>query len=171
MHEYAIRSVQNKNVINILVDGIPLKQVEYTKFLGVWIDEKMCWRLHLEKTILKLKQNLNLLKVSKKFLNVHAKRLIYFAHIQSHIVYCISVWGCMLSDTQLSKLQYIQDNCIKLIDCRKNNNDLGILKISDIPELKKLKFCYNYLHDAIPSNMSTCVGTDLHGNSLIKNHS
>ena len=77
----------------------------------------------------------------------------------------------MLLDTQLSKLQHIQDTCIKLIDCRKNNNDLGILKISDILELEKLKFCYNYLHDAIPLNISTCIGTDPYGNSLIKNHS
>ena len=44
---------KKKNVINITVDGIPLKQAEYTKFLGVWIDEKMCWCIHLEKNYFK----------------------------------------------------------------------------------------------------------------------
>ena len=76
----------------------------------------------------------------------------------------------MLSNTQLAKLQQVQDTCIKLIDFRKNNVDLGILKIADILDLEKLKFCHQYLHDDIPINILLCVGTDPHGNSLIKNH-
>ena len=80
----------NSNDINLKLelDGVQLKQVQYTKFLGVWIDEKLCWCTNFDKTIVKLKQNVNLLKISRKFLNVLAKRLIYFVHIHSHITYC-----------------------------------------------------------------------------------
>ena len=110
---------KKKNAINIEVDNVSSSQVECTRFLGIWIDDKLSWQSHFEKTIVKLKQNLNLLKVSKKFLNVHAKCLIYFAHIQSHILYCLSTWGCMLLNTQIAKLQQLQESCVKLIDCRK----------------------------------------------------
>ena len=76
----------------------------------------------------------------------------------------------MLSKTPLSKLQSIQDLCIKLIDSRKTKGDLCILSIENLLELEKLKFCYKYLHDALPHNVSICVGTDPYSNSLVKKH-
>ena len=156
--------------LDLELDGVQVKLVQYTKFLGVWIDAKLCWCINFEKTIVKLKQNVNLLKIGRKFLNVSAKRLIYFAHIHSHITYCISVKGSMLTSMQISKLQCIQDLCIKLIDIRKSKKDLGILNIKNLLELEQLEFFYKYLQDALPPNVSHCVGTDLHGNSLVKKH-
>ena len=161
---------KKSETLNLSIDGVSLKHVSNTKFLGVWIDENLCWRSHVDKVIIKLKQNKNLLKVGQKFLNVHAKKLVYFAHIQSHIVYCLSIWGSMISNTQLSKIQSIQDSCIKLIDSRKTNVDLGILTVNNLLELENLKFCYKYLQDALPKNVSYCVGTDPYGNSLSKKH-
>ena len=66
-----------------------LETVDSTKFLGVWIDKKLCWDL----LILKIKRNMHLLRSSQNMMNVHAKKLVYFAHTQSHISYCLSVWG------------------------------------------------------------------------------
>ena len=65
--------------LDLTVDGVSLKQVANMKCLGVWIDENLSWQSHLDKVIVKLKQNINLLKVGCNFLNVHAKKLIYFA--------------------------------------------------------------------------------------------
>ena len=64
-----------------------IRFVDNTKFLGVLIDRKLTWTEHVEKVIQKINRNMNLLKLSNKFLNVHAKRLIYFAQIQSHLMY------------------------------------------------------------------------------------
>ena len=76
----------------------------------------------------------------------------------------------MLTSTQLYKLQCIQDLCVKLIDSRKSKNDLCILNIKNLLELEQLKFCYKYQQDALLPNVSHCVGTDPHGNSLAKKH-
>ena len=122
--------------IDLGVDSVSLKQVASIKFLGVWIDDNLCWRSHLEKVIVKLKPNVNLLKVGQNFLNLHAKKLIYFAHIHSHMVYCLSIWGSMLSNTQIAKLQAVQDICINLIDRRKTSGELGILWVTDVLELE-----------------------------------
>ena len=53
--------------IDLCVDGVSLKQVASTKFLGVWIDKNLYWHSHLEKVIVKLKQNANLLKIGRNF--------------------------------------------------------------------------------------------------------
>ena len=59
------------------VNGIKLDTVEYTKFLGVWIDRKLRWDVHVGKLVLKIKRNLHLLQTGQNMLNFHAKKLIY----------------------------------------------------------------------------------------------
>ena len=55
------------------VGNIDIKFVDQTKFLGIWIDNKLNWKYHIDKVIMKIKQNMNLLPLGKNFLNVHAK--------------------------------------------------------------------------------------------------
>ena len=50
------------------INNVCLPMVKSTKFLGVWVDSSLHWNEHLSKLILKLKRNLNLLRVSKKLL-------------------------------------------------------------------------------------------------------
>ena len=68
-----------------------LHSSETVKFLGVWIDNKMTWNKHVSTLIVKLKQNMQLLKLSNKFLNKDTKKLIYYAHIYSHLTYGILI--------------------------------------------------------------------------------
>ena len=74
-----------------------LHSSETVKFLGVWIDNKMTWTKHISTLIVKLKQNMHLLKLSNKFLNKDTKKLIYYAHIFSHLTYGILIWGNMIN--------------------------------------------------------------------------
>ena len=70
-----------------------LHNSEIVKFLGVWIDDKMTWTKHVSTLMVKLKQNMHLLKLSNKFLTKNTKKLIYYAHIYSHLTYGILIWG------------------------------------------------------------------------------
>ena len=81
-----------------------LHSSETVKFLGVWIDNKMTWNKHVSTLIVKLKQNMQLLKLSNKFLNKDTKKLIYYAHIYSHITYGILIWGNMINQSTINKI-------------------------------------------------------------------
>ena len=72
-----------------------------TKFLGVWIDKNLNWKKQTDVLLIKLRQNVGLLKKSKNILDKNALRSVYYAHIHSHLSYAISVWGSMLSMKQI----------------------------------------------------------------------
>ena len=53
-----------------------LLHVTCTKFLGVWIDERLNWERHLNKLLLIIKRNRYLLHCGKKSLSLHACKLV-----------------------------------------------------------------------------------------------
>ena len=57
--------------ISLRVNNVELPLVHNVKFLSVWVDRNLDWCEHINKIILKLKCNLNLLKISKKLLLPH----------------------------------------------------------------------------------------------------
>ena len=127
--------------------------IDSTKFLEVFIDRKLTWTEHVEKVIQKINRNMNLLKLSNKFLNVHAKRLIYFAQIQSHLMYGLSVWGNMIPNGTIEKLQKLQNRCLNYINGQTadkvNYYKLNILRVKDLIVLENCKYGYKVLNNLL----------------------
>ena len=94
--------------------GLPL--VTNTKFLGVWIDNHLDWSYQFNHVVLKMKRNMKMLQYSAKFLSSYAKRNLYYGHIYSHLSYCIGTWGPLMQQSQIKKLQKLQNKCVNLID-------------------------------------------------------
>ena len=101
--------------LEIKIEGQNIPLVNETKFLGVWVDSKLDWKIHTDKVLLKIKHNMNLLQQSKNLLPIHTKKILYYAQIHSHISYGLLVWGPMCSKDKLKKLQSMQNQCLKLI--------------------------------------------------------
>ena len=62
----------NKNITfpkYIKIDDTPINFVNYTKFLGVWIDKDLCWTVHTDKLSLKLQRNSHMLFRSERQLS------------------------------------------------------------------------------------------------------
>ena len=97
-------------------NGRPIPVVKSTKFLGVHINDKLSFHEHFNSLVIKLKRNINMLKCSKHHLSTHGKKILYYGHIYSHISYCIGVWGSILPDECVKKLQKLQNKCIMLVD-------------------------------------------------------
>ena len=141
----------------------------------MWIDKNLNWSEHLNKLILKLKRNMNLLKISKNLLTPHVKRTVYYAHFHSHLKYGIAVWGHMASKAQLTKLQKIQNECLWLITSTTHTNHgfyktLGILKIDAITHLETSKLMYRSLKGELPKMLTDAIRTDSNHQSLNKSH-
>ena len=64
-------------------------------------------------------------------LNTHTKKLIYYAHIYSHISYCILIWGGAISNQNFLKLSNLQNSCARMINSsskRTHVNPIYVIK-------------------------------------------
>ena len=155
-------------MLHLKVHGIEIPVVDCTKFLGIWIDTDLNWRKHTNTIILKIKRNTNLLTQGKNFLNVNCRRIIYFAHIQSHVNYCLSVWGNLINREQTSKIERLLCKSSKLISKYTN---LKFLTLKQLIKLENYKFGYKLIHGLLPKKILKCANTDHRGKSLSKTHS
>ena len=160
-----------RQTITLDLDSAHITSVKEVKFLGLWLDEYLTWCTHVQKLILKLTQT-----YSQKMMPKETKKLVYHAHIGSHIQYGIVLWGNGVSNEQLQKLQKIQNQCMYYIsgDTITNtrlNKDLKILKINDMIKLANLKFGYKFLHNLLPKKVSECCKCDSKNKCLMPKHS
>ena len=133
-----------------------IPQAESFKFVGLTIDSKLEWQ-HFTSLFSKLLINKCLLSLNK---NTHTKRLIYYAHIYSHLLYCILIWGGAISSQNFLKLTRLQNSCIRLIN---NSNkrahanpihkSLKVLSLAQILLLELQKFGYKLYHKHLPTHI------------------
>ena len=158
---------------NLSIEDLTIKFVPHTKFLGLWIDSKLNWKEHTNRVCMKLNRNMNPLKLGKNLLNKHAKKLLYFAQIQSHINYGLVLWGNMSTPSTISRLQKIQNKCVMLINkdtTNKSFKSLGILKIKELIELENCKFGFRLKNNDLPKRILDLTTTDQYGQNLKKKH-
>ena len=164
-----------RQTITLELDDVHIKSVKEVKFLGMWLDDYLNWCTHVQKLTLKLTRNLNLLKYSQNMMPKETKKLVYHAHIGSHLQYGLMLWGNRITNEQLNKLQKIQNLCIMYISGNKINStrankDLKILTVKDMIELANLKFDYKLLHNLLPKKVAECCRIDSKNNCLMPKH-
>ena len=140
------------------ISNITLKPSKIAKFLGLWLDEDLNWNTHITKLINKIKRNMHLLQVPKNLFNEQALKIIYHAHIQSHINYGLLIWGTMMTKDKLQRLQLIQDKCISLIiktgALEHRYKKLKINKLSEQIKLQEIKVGYRLVNNLLPNKIS-----------------
>ena len=160
--------------LNVKIGSTRLPVVKNTKFLGVYIDEKLNWNEHTKYLQLKLKSRSCLLNKGKYLLSAHAKKMVYFAQIHSNLLYSILMWGNMTQRSDLCKLQKLQNRCMQImhpnmpIECVYKN--LGILTINEMLKLKNCKLWYKFYKGLLPAKLQNIMSVGSSHETLNKSH-
>ena len=65
----------------------------YAKFLGLYIDPQLNWKVHVDKLCKKLSSSLFALRILRDKIDATTLSLVYFALFQSHLGYGVMLWG------------------------------------------------------------------------------
>ena len=94
--------------------GVPIKHVKSTRFLGVIIDENLSWQPHIDNLTQKLNCQVGILNRIKDYVPQRFHRDLYYTLFESHLSYCISVWGGV-APVKLNPLFVAQKRCIRIL--------------------------------------------------------
>ena len=110
-----------------------------------------------------------LVRTSKNFLDVRSRIMIYNAHIQSHVIYCLSTWGNMCSTQQKLLVNRLLKRCINLITGTGRTN-VNVFDFYELILFENYKFGYKSTHNQLPEKILHCAQTDHNGKNLMKTH-
>lgn len=112
---YSIYSSNTNNLLNdVNINGIVIKRVKSTKFLGIYIDESLSWVDHVDYVLRQISPYVFVLQRFKNILSTESKRTIYNSFIHSILTYGVVLWG-NATDTVLTKVKRKQKQAIKLV--------------------------------------------------------
>ena len=75
------------------INNSEIEQSECLKFLGVLLDENLCWKEHIKYIESKIAKNIGLLYKAKPFIDKHSLLSLYHSYIHYYINYRIIAWG------------------------------------------------------------------------------
>jgi len=96
-------------IINIKMYGETLEQTSVVKFLGVWMDSKLNFRVHIQNIIDKCKKVINIIRC----LELNGEHIGNVALIGATIDYGSIVYSSA-SKTQLARIEAIQNQALRI---------------------------------------------------------
>ena len=139
--------------IDQIYDSIPLDneviyRVDNIKYLGLLIDEVLCWRPHVMEVYNSLLKYFGIFNRLKDCIPTSFKRQVFISHVQSKIRYGVEIYGSA-AKAQIQKLQILTNKLAKILykmDRLTATNHLhcmlNILKIPDLYNSLLLQFVH-----------------------------
>ena len=86
------RVTQPSDNLKVMLNGNDIEKVNEFKFLGIYFDEHLLWKPHMNKLLSKIHRNLGVVRKISCFLSRKPLIQMYHSMIMSHIRYGITVW-------------------------------------------------------------------------------
>ena len=103
-----------QNLKEVVTDEISIERVTNIKYLGVIIDEKLNWNMHINFVCDSLVKFFGIFNHIKHKVTQNVVRQLYYGFIYSKIAYGLEVYG-YTSVSNVSKIQTMQNKLLKLI--------------------------------------------------------
>ena len=86
-HPLSKRQFLPQTLPNLLIEDIHIKREHVTKFLGVFIDESLPWKQHIEIMSSKVSKSIGILYKSRDVSSKQCLNQLYFSFIHSYVNY------------------------------------------------------------------------------------
>ena len=143
--------------LDIRIDGKKINEVNNTKFLGAYIDQKLNWKDHIKYTSGKISRGIGMIIKARKYLNKESLMNLYYSFIYPYLTYCNHIWGATYV-TSLRKLVVLQKKVVRIICQVKPRTPtdelfrkLGIIKFCDLNKYLICRFMFKWYKRVLPS--------------------
>ena len=149
--------VRGKSIsFSLSFGGQPLTQSNVTKSLGVYLDEHLTWKYHMNFVCKQIAKSVGILSRTRFYLSCKTKLMLYYTLIYPYITYCNSTWSST-NVPNLYRIYYLQKRAVRAVTnsgYRAHTAPLfSKLKILDIFQINTLdiaKFMFRYHNNLLP---------------------
>ena len=149
--------------VNVVLDSTEIKEKEFIKYLGVFIDKSLKFTKHIDYTSNIVSRNIGIMARVRFYIDKRTTLLLYNALILPYLNYCCIVWGNNYH-AQLEKLIILQKRAVRLIErvyppqssvpiFKKYN----LLRITDIARSHMLLVMHKFIKEQLPEKLTTCL--------------
>ena len=138
-------------------DGNEIKRKDFTKFLGMNVDNHMSWCQQYNHLRTKLSRAIYIMNCAKHLLPTTCLTLLYYSLFYSHLTYGMLLWGNSMVESNQNKIIKLQKKAVRIVGkARYNANtdpifaNLKLLKVKDIIQLENVKYMYQITHRSLP---------------------
>ena len=125
---------------HIEVNNTEIKRNESVKFLGITIDDKLKFDVHVTNLCIKAGTQLNVLYRFKNVFNIEERKIVYQTFVLSNFNYCPIVWH-FCSIQMMRKLEYIQERALRFIfnDFTSEYRDMLCMYDQETLQIRRIK--------------------------------
>ena len=141
----------------IKLNGLILRESDFIKYLGVYLDSQLSGKYHCEILRPKLSRACGMLSKARHFVPKEELVSLYHAIFGSHLSYGSQVWS-QDPNPHLNKIVSLQKRAVRTItfsdfDAHSSPifKDLKVLKLMDNVKINNCLFVHDYLNNLLPS--------------------
>lgn len=173
---FMVFTVRNKKVfrplIPLTINGEVLEETSCIKFLGVRIDSKLNWNLHIQYIKSKIAKGVGIIGKARRFLADETLITLYYAFLYPYLQYCIEIWGNTF-DTYLDSILKLQKRAVRTISYANPRahseplfKNLEILPVKQVYVFKIAQFMYKYCNNMLPANFNSMFSASSYSYNL-----
>ena len=102
------------NNMRIKINGLQIQQVKYTKFLGLYIDDELSRKYHINQVSTKISKITGIMSRARHYLSLKSLTTIYNAMVYTYLTYCNITWTSTYP-TRLQSIFMIQKQIVRIM--------------------------------------------------------
>ena len=145
--------------LKIKIGGKKLIPCKSVKYLGVFIDCHLNWKVHQTQISPKLSRAIGMLCKVRYLVSRETLRMVYFGIFSSILMYGSQIWG--QHNSAVKKLQILQNKALRIINFQPPRSSATplfksseILKLTDYVNLQNFLFAYDSLKNNLPLSLN-----------------
>ena len=165
----------SENDIEIEIDGIKLSSEDHVKLLGVNLDSKLNFEIHIQQICFKAGNHLNVLKKLSPFINCKDRMAIFRTFILCHFEFCSVAWH-FCGKTSIRRMGKKQERTLRFVYGDYDTTYHDLLHKAKLPtmELGKKRsidiLTYKILHDQAPNYLKDLINCTRNSNLYLPSY-
>ena len=156
-----------QNPLNIKLNNQLIERVESFKYLGFWIDEALSFEKHIKHVKSKIVSMTFAIKRIRQNISQKTALQLYFAHINSHLLYMNPFWS-VANTTTIDTLATAQRKCLRFVYNRYSFSPScelfseRILPLIQLNQYNTLMLAFKLSNNFLLNNVELRLVSDLH---------